>query len=162
MRKSYVNYFKVVFNRSCFHGNYESVKFYLSIKIFHQYIQFYFPSFSFWAATFLVPCLGKWHIPGAHNSCIYSQTAKTVFSHLNCHLFVADGLGSNRVSKWFLAEFPRHCSKKFYLDLKKITDTYIIFIFQSAEIKRFLEIRRSFHIASGSAIWHTGSVKSAY
>ena len=39
------------------------------------------------------------------------------------------GVGSNRVSKWFLAEFPRHCSKKFYLDRKKITDTYIIFIF---------------------------------
>ena len=62
------------------------------------------------------------------------------------------GVGSNRVSKWFLAEFPRHCSKKFYLDRKKITDTYIIFIFQSAEIKRFLEVRRSFHIAGGSAI----------
>ena len=29
------------------------------------------------------------------------------------------GAGSNRVSKWFLAEFPRHCSKKFYLDRKK-------------------------------------------
>ena len=62
------------------------------------------------------------------------------------------GVGSNRVSKWFLAEFPRHCSKKFNLDRKKITDTYIIFIFQSAEIKRFLEVRGSFHIAGGSAI----------
>ena len=30
--------FKVVFNRSCCHGNYKNVKFYLSIKIFHQYI----------------------------------------------------------------------------------------------------------------------------
>ena len=62
------------------------------------------------------------------------------------------GVGSNPVSKWFLAEFPRHCSKKFYLDRKRITETYIIFIFQSAEIKRFLEVRRSFHIAGGSAI----------
>ena len=47
MTEFYVNYFKVVFNRSSCHGNYESVKFYLSNKIFHQYIQFYFPSFSF-------------------------------------------------------------------------------------------------------------------
>ena len=30
--------FKVVFNRSRCHGNYENVKFYLSIKIFHQFI----------------------------------------------------------------------------------------------------------------------------
>ena len=53
--------FKVVFNHSCCHGNYDNVNFYLSIKIFHQYI-FHLPSFSFWAATFLLPWFGKWHI----------------------------------------------------------------------------------------------------
>ena len=36
---------KVAFNRSFSHGNCENVKFYLSIKIFHQYI-FNLPSFS--------------------------------------------------------------------------------------------------------------------
>ena len=65
--------FKVVFNRSCCHGNYENVKFYLSIKIFYQCI-FHLPSFSLWAATFLLPWL-------ANDT--YSQTAKTVFRHLN-------------------------------------------------------------------------------
>ena len=38
-------YFKVLFNCSYCHGNFENVKFYLSIKIFHQYI-FHLPSFS--------------------------------------------------------------------------------------------------------------------
>ena len=47
-------------NRSCCHGNYKNVKFYLSIKIFPQYI-FHLPSFSLWAATFLLPWFGKWH-----------------------------------------------------------------------------------------------------
>ena len=42
------------------------LKFYLSIKIFHQYI-FHLPSFSLWAATFLLSWFGKW---------IHSQTAK--------------------------------------------------------------------------------------
>lgn len=57
---------------------------------------------------------------------------------------------SNRVSKWFLAEFPRRCSK--YFISFTMTDTYKIFIFQSADIKRFLEVRRSFYIARGSTI----------
>ena len=48
------NKFKVVFNRSCCHGNYENAKFYLSIKIFHQYI-FHLPSFSLLDATLLLP-----------------------------------------------------------------------------------------------------------
>ena len=37
--------FKVVFNRSCYHGNYENITVGLSIKIVHQYI-FHLPSFS--------------------------------------------------------------------------------------------------------------------
>ena len=65
MSEFYVNWtkvkinFKVVFNRSCCHGNYENVIFYLSIKIFHQCI-FHLPNFSLWAATFLLPRFGKW------------------------------------------------------------------------------------------------------
>ena len=90
---------------------------------------------------------------------IYQEPITPAYTHklsklcsvtLTVICFLADGGWLK--SKWFLAEFPRHCSKKFYLDRKKITDTYIIFIFQSAEIKRFLEVRRSFHIAGGSAI----------
>ena len=65
MSKVYVNEqkwnFKVVFNRSCCHGNYKNVKFYLSIKIFRQYI-FHLPSFSLWAATVLLPWFGKWQL----------------------------------------------------------------------------------------------------
>ena len=69
MSEFYVNWAKVRFCgceynlkiRSCCHGNYDYVKFYLSIKNFHQYI-FHLPSFSLWAATFLLPWLGKWHI----------------------------------------------------------------------------------------------------
>ena len=45
---------QVVFNRSCWHGNHENVTFDLSVKLFQQYI-FYLPSFSLWAATFLLP-----------------------------------------------------------------------------------------------------------
>ena len=120
-------------------------------KSFISIFSFTFQVSAFELQPFSCHVLANDSIPGAHNSCIYSQAVKTVFSHLNCHLSRM-GVGSNRVSKWFLAEFPRHCSKKFYLDRKKITDTYIIFIFQSAEIKRFLEVRRSFHIAGGSAI----------
>lgn len=52
--------FKFVFNRLRCQGNYKNVKFYMSIKIFHQYI-FHLPSFSLWAATFLLPWFGKWH-----------------------------------------------------------------------------------------------------
>ena len=63
--------FQVVFNRS---HSFVHINFYLSVKIFHQYI-FYLPSFSLWAATFLLPWFGKW-------LSVYSQTAKTVFSHL--------------------------------------------------------------------------------
>ena len=61
--------FKVVFNRSCCHGNYENVKFYRSIKIFHQYI-FHLPSFSLWAATFLLPWFGKWHTLTNCQNCV--------------------------------------------------------------------------------------------
>ena len=62
--------FKVAFNRSCCHGNYENVKFYLSIKIFHQYI-FHLPlSFSLWAATLLLPWFGKWHILRNCQNCV--------------------------------------------------------------------------------------------
>ena len=67
--------FKVVFNRSFCRGNYENVKFYLSIKIFHQYIfQVYLPSYSLWAEHFSCHDLAN---------DIQSQTAKTVFSYLN-------------------------------------------------------------------------------
>ena len=52
---------RVVFNRSCCHGNHKNVDFYLSIKIFHQYI-FHLQSFSLWAATLLLPWFSKWHI----------------------------------------------------------------------------------------------------
>ena len=48
--------------------NYENVKFYLSIKIFHQYI-FHLPSFSLWAATFLLPWFGKWHTLTNYQNC---------------------------------------------------------------------------------------------
>ena len=44
--------FQVVFNRSCSHGNYENVTFYLSIKIFQQYI-FHLPL----ATCYLKPLL---------------------------------------------------------------------------------------------------------
>ena len=54
---------------------YEKVKFYLSIKIFHQYIfQVYLPSYSLWAEYFSCHDLAN---------DIQSQTAKTVFSYLN-------------------------------------------------------------------------------
>ena len=46
--------FKVVFNRSCCHRSNDDVTFYLSIKIFQQYV-FHLPSFSLWAATFPFP-----------------------------------------------------------------------------------------------------------
>ena len=52
--------FKVVFNRLCGYGNYENVKFYLSIKIFQQDI-FHLPSFSFQATAFLFAWFGEWH-----------------------------------------------------------------------------------------------------
>ena len=61
--------FKVVFNRSCCHWNYENVKFNLSIKIFHQY-NFHLPSFSLWPATFLLPWFGKWHTPRNCQTCV--------------------------------------------------------------------------------------------
>ena len=64
--------FKVVFNRSCCHGNYENVKFYLSIKIFHQCI-FHLPSFSLWAASFLLPSFGKWHVLTNCQNCVQTQ-----------------------------------------------------------------------------------------
>ena len=70
---------KVVFNRSCCHGNYENVKFYLSIKIFHQYI-FHLPSFSSWAATFLLPSFGKWHTHKLSKLC--STTLRTLYCSL--------------------------------------------------------------------------------
>ena len=66
--------FKVVFNRSCCHGNYENVNFYLLIKIFHQYI-FHLPSFSLWAATFLLPWFGKWHNHKLTKLCSATLTA---------------------------------------------------------------------------------------
>ena len=53
--------FKVVFNHLCCYGNYKNVTFYLSIKISYQYI-LHLPSFSLWAATFLLPWFSKWHI----------------------------------------------------------------------------------------------------
>ena len=59
--------FNVAFNRSCCHGNY--VKFYLSIKVFRQYI-FHLPSSAYELQPFLCHDLAN-HI--------YSQTAKTVF-----------------------------------------------------------------------------------
>ena len=56
MKEFYVNWakvkFQVVFNRSCSHGNYENVTFYLSIKIFQQYI-FHLPL----ATCYLKPLL---------------------------------------------------------------------------------------------------------
>ena len=62
MSEFYVNWakwkFKVVFTRSCCHGNFENVKFYQSIKIYHQYI-FHMPSFSLWAATFFLSWLAN-------------------------------------------------------------------------------------------------------
>ena len=62
----------VVFNRSCRHGNCGNLKFYLSIKVFHQYI-FQLPS----SACELQPF-------SCHDLAndIFSQTVKTVFSHL--------------------------------------------------------------------------------
>ena len=55
MSEFYVNWkkwnCKVVFNRSCCHENYKNVTFYLSIKIFHQYI-FQLPSLSLWVQPF--------------------------------------------------------------------------------------------------------------
>ena len=60
---------QVVFNRSCCHGNHENVTFDLSVKLFHQYI-FYLPSFSLWAATFLLPWFGKWHILTNCQNCV--------------------------------------------------------------------------------------------
>ena len=64
--------FKVVFNTSCCHGNYENVKFYLSIKIFHQYI-----------FTCQVSAC-ELQLFSCHDltNDIYLQTAKTVFSSL--------------------------------------------------------------------------------
>ena len=61
-----------VFNRSCRHGNCGNLKFYLSIKVFHQYI-FQLPS----SACELQPF-------SCHDLAndIFSQTVKTVFSHL--------------------------------------------------------------------------------
>ena len=41
---SIVSWVQVYRIRSCCHGNYENVKIYLSIKIFHQYI-FHLPKF---------------------------------------------------------------------------------------------------------------------
>ena len=69
--------FKVVFNRSCCHGNYENVKFYLSVKIFRQYI-FHLPSFSSWAATFLLPSFRKWHILTNCQSCVQPPERFTI------------------------------------------------------------------------------------
>ena len=69
--------FKVVFNRSCCHGNYENLKFYVSIKIFHQYI-FQLPSFSLWAATFLLPWFGKWHIFINCQNCVQTPEQETL------------------------------------------------------------------------------------
>ena len=73
MSQFYVNgvkgNFKVVLNRSCCHGNYENIKFYLSIKIFDHYI-FHLPSFSLWAATFLLPWFGKWHTLTNCQNCV--------------------------------------------------------------------------------------------
>ena len=66
--------FKVVFNRSCCHENYENVAFYLSIKIFHQYI--------FLTCQVSACELQPFSCHDLAND-IYSQTAKTVFSHLN-------------------------------------------------------------------------------
>ena len=62
MSEFYVNWVKVKSIQSfMFHGNDETVTFYLSIKIFYQYI-FHLPTFSLWAATFLLPWFDKWHI----------------------------------------------------------------------------------------------------
>ena len=60
---------QVVFNRSCCHENHENVTFDLSVKLFKQYI-FYLPSFSLWAATFLLPWFGKWHILTNCQNCV--------------------------------------------------------------------------------------------
>ena len=63
--------FKVVYSRSCCHGNCENVKFHLSIKICHQYI-FHLPSSSLWAAAFFLPWFGKWHIITNCLNCVQS------------------------------------------------------------------------------------------
>ena len=60
--------YNVALKGLCCHGNYENVKFYLSIKIF------YLVYFS----------LSKFHLVSSNDLTydIYSQTAKTVFNHL--------------------------------------------------------------------------------
>ena len=65
--------FKVVFNRSCWHGNNENLTFYLSIKMF---LSIFFICQA--SACELLPF-------SCHDLAndIYSQTAETVFSHLN-------------------------------------------------------------------------------
>ena len=65
--------FQVVFNRLCCHGNYENVKFYLSIKIFHRL---------FFTCQVSACELQPFSCHDLAND-IYSQTAKVVFSRLN-------------------------------------------------------------------------------
>lgn len=64
--------FEVVFNLPCCHGNNKSVKFYLSIKIFHQHNYFsHLPSLTLSAVTtFLLPGFGQWHILTQPKSCL--------------------------------------------------------------------------------------------
>ena len=62
-------YEKVVFNCSCCHENYGNVNFYLSIKVFHQFI-IHLPSFIFWTATLLLTWFGKWHILTNCKNCV--------------------------------------------------------------------------------------------
>ena len=64
--------FQVIFNRLCCHGNYVNVKFYLSIKIFHQL-------FFTCQVSACEPQPFSCH--DLAND-IYSQTVKPVFSHL--------------------------------------------------------------------------------
>ena len=87
----------VVSNRSCCHGNYENVKYYLSIKIFHQYI-FHLPSFSLWAATFLLSWFGKLHILTDCQNCVKPPYAQWYLLSI-CSQSLSSTLGTRLTSR---------------------------------------------------------------
>ena len=62
------------------------IKFYLSLKIFHQYI-FPLPSFSLWAGTFLLPWFGKWNTLTNCQNCV--QPPYSTRTHKTANLILS-------------------------------------------------------------------------
>ena len=147
--------FKVVFNRSCCYRNYENATFDLSIKIFHRYI-FHLPSFSVWAATFLMPWFGKWdvltncqNLPTATLSSTFFERRTSTESELffsfdmrwRYQICVAKRLYSDRddLPKILFKITAQVCKKPFLFDVRRSKKSLLrlpVYYFES-HVERF-------------------------